>query len=308
MNPYSYPAVEPSFNLHLEETTKNWLRYAVDFPIAQPTRYKENNTGRGEYFYPRDEHNGSLAILIHGWGNRSIIPCRLLAKSLVTQGITCFILYLVFHSIRMPEVIRNRLPHLTPEEWFEGYQTSVIDVRQIVDWASNIREINKKQVAAIGISLGGIIAAISMGVDKRISAGVFLVAGGNYENPAWVKKKRDREHDEAQHRYAEYLAEVAKKGFENVIPVKKSYLTDPMTFAKYLRQRPTMMINARWDEQIPRQATIDFWKACEKPEIIWLPGTHASIWLLYPLVSRKIIRFLNTTFQGQGKSATQDTR
>ena len=114
MNPYSYSVVEPCFNLHLKETTRSWWRYTVDFPIAQPTRHQENNTGHGEYFRPREGHNGPLAILIHGWGDRSVIPCKLLAKALVKRGIACFVLYLVFHSSRMPEVMRNRFPSSTP--------------------------------------------------------------------------------------------------------------------------------------------------------------------------------------------------
>jgi predicted esterase len=301
MNPYSYPAVEPYFNLRLKETTKSWLRYVVDFPIAKPTRYyKESNIARGELFRPREGHTGPLAILIHGWGDDSVIPCKLLAKALVKRGVASFILYLVFHSSRMPEAMRGKGLHLSPEEWFEGYQTSVIDIRQIVDWATSRGEINKEQIAVIGISLGGIIAAISMGVDKRISAGVFLVTGGNFENPAWLKEKRDShkeaEYSETQERYAQYLAEVAEKGVENVTPPKKSYLTDPLTFASYLRKRPVMMINALWDESISRQATLDFWEACGKPAIRWFPATHTTIWLWYPFIRRKITNFLTSAF------------
>lgn len=300
MNPFSYPQVEPRFNLHLKEATVNWRHYDIDFPVAQPTQYPEHNTGYGEYFCPPEGHQQPLAILTHGWGDRSLIPCQFLAKALVKQGISCFILYLVFHSRRMPEVIKKRLPHLTPEEWFEGYRISVIDVRQVIDWASRREEINKERIAVIGLSLGGFITAISMGVDKRISAGVFLLSGGNYENPLWLKGKKDSakqaEYEEAQSFYTHYLAQVAEKGYENVIPPKISYLTDPMTFARYLRERPVMMVNAHCDERIPRQATLEFWEACGKPVSKWLPTTHTSIWLLYPLVRREIISFLKSTF------------
>jgi predicted esterase len=301
MKPFSYPPVSPRFNLQLKEKNNKWLHYAVNFPVARPTKYKEHNTAFGEYYQPINGNNLPLAILVHGMGNRSILPCKLLAKDLAKMGIASFILYLVFHSCRMPKAIKSRFPKLTPEEWFEGYQTSVVDVRQIVDWASSNRQINKEQIAVIGISLGGMISAISMGIDKRIRAGVITISGGNYESPAWLRRTcpdwTEAEYAEAQEAYKRYLAEVVEKGFQNIEPPKKTYLTDPLTFASYLRQRPLLMINAALDERIPKQATLDLWEASGKPEIKWLPGTHSSVWLLYPRIRREIINFLSSTFE-----------
>jgi len=308
MNPYSYTSSEPHFNLHLKKTTAKWLHYAVGFPSAYPTRYPENNTVLGEYFQPQGVDNAPLAVLLHGMGDLSTIPCKLLARSLVKRGIACFILYLVFHSRRMPGAIKKRFPTLTPEEWFEGYQISVIDVRQVVDWAGVRPEIDKERIAVIGISFGGFISSIAMGVDERIRAGIFIIMGGNGEKIAQKSKlstikkgyrRTDAEYHQIQNSYTQYLAEVAENGFDKVIPVRKSFLIDPMTFAYRLRQRPVLMINALWDEAIPREATLDFWEACGKPAITWFPTTHGSIWLLYPFLSRKIAGFLSSTFTGR---------
>src|SRR4030042_714841 len=295
MNPYHYPDFEPDFELLLNQTTRGWLRYDVKFPVAKPTKYKENNIAYGEYYQPRRGTNWPLAILVHGWGDRSVLPCRLLARDLCKKGIAGFILYLVFHQKRMPDVVKERLPNLTPTEWFEGYRTSVIDIRQIMDWAGKNKYINKDRVAVIGISLGGIISAISMGVDERIGAGVILVAGGNYQSPAWLRITEpglsEAEYSQSQNLYIQYLHEVAEKGVDNVTPSKKSYLTDPVTFAAHLRQRPLLMLNSMWDERIPKQSTIDLWEACGKPEIKWYPATHSYIWLLYPFLLQEISNF-----------------
>jgi esterase/lipase len=300
MNPYNYPDFEPDFDLQLNQTTSSWLHYAVKFPVARPTRYEENNIAYGEYYQPRRGTNWPLAILVHGWGDRSVIPCKLLARDLTKKGIASFILYLVFHQKRMPDVVRERLPNLTPEEWFEGYQTSVIDIRQIIDWAGKNRDINKNNIAVIGISLGGIVSAISIGVDERIGAGVIFVAGGNYQARAWLSKtepgRSEAEYIQSQNLYNQYLQEVSEKGVDKVTPLKKSYLTDPMTFTSYLRQRPLLMLNARWDERIPKQSTLDLWEACGKPEIKWYPATHSSIWLLYPFLLQQVLNFLKSTF------------
>jgi hypothetical protein len=300
MNPYSYAKDILQPNLQLKQTTRNWLHYAVDFPTAHPLRHKKSNTVRGEYFQPRGANKAALAILLHGVGDFSVIPCKLLAKALTKKGMASFILYSVMHSSRMPKSVKKRFPHLTSKEWFESHQISVIDLRQVIDWASSRAEINDKQIAAIGISFGGFISAIAMGIDKRIKAGGLIVTGGNSNKIGWEKRtsdfKDEAEYHDIQSSYRKYLDEIAEKGLENVTPPKESFLTDPMTFAHLLRQRPVLMLNARWDEAIPREATLDFWREAGKPTLSLFPATHATIWLWYPFIRRKIINFLKETF------------
>jgi len=305
MNPYNYQRQDIQANVQLKETTSRWLRYEVDFPTAYVADNEENNVVLGEYFQPRNDSRSPLAIITHGWGDRSAIPCRLLARTLAKKGIAAFILYLVFHTSRMPETMKSHLPYITNEEWYEGYCASVIEVRQIIDWASSRPELDKERIAVLGISLGGFVSEIAMGVDKRIKAGVFMVAGGNSEKITWNTRNEaiikghgctEAECREVRSHYPQYLAETAEKGFGNVAPFKDCFLTDALTFAPYLRERPVLMLNALWDRTIPKEATLDFWEACHKPSIVWLPGTHITFWLWYPVIARKITGFLSLTF------------
>jgi cephalosporin-C deacetylase-like acetyl esterase len=302
MNPYSYQAINSDFEVTLAKKNRSWQRYTVTFPTAHPTRYEKSNTVRGEYFRPARGNNLPLAILVHGLGDRSVIPLKILARSLLRRGIACFILYLVLHSSRMPP---SEPSHLSSDEWFEKYRISVIDVRQVIDWAETRVEINKAEIGVVGISFGGFISTIAMGIDRRIRAGVLIASGGNLEKIAFMSKTLPKRwgfrHTEAeftaqQHRYFQYLSEVAEKGLEKVKPPARGFLIDAMTYAHRLRNRPLLLINARWDEVIPREATLNFWEACGKPAISWLPGGHATIWLWYPLLERKIVRFLKSTF------------
>jgi esterase/lipase len=301
MNPYSYPATQPQFNLKFKESNDICIHYYVDFPIAKPTCHSEHNIALGEYLQPQGQGVFPLAILVHGWGDRSLAPCRMLAKDLIKAGFACFILRTLFHTDRMAKGIQKKLPHLTADEWFEGYQTSVIDIRQILDWTVQNKQIDSNRIAVIGVSLGGIISTISMGIDGRIKAGVILVAGGNYENQKWLKrtepKLTEEEYIKREQRYRNYLAEVEQRGFENVEPPRRSYLTDPVTFGCQLRDRSLLMINATLDERIPKRSTVDLWEACGKPEIKWLPGTHSSIWLFYPYIRKHVINFLRTILE-----------
>jgi len=306
MNPYAYQSDVPQTNIFIKEETPEWRHYSVEFPSAFPTEHKKSNTVLGEYYQPVGKNTAPLVIMAHGIGDQTIIPCRFLARSLAKQGIASFVLYLVFHSSRMAETTRKHLPNLSPEEWFSGYQASVIDIRQVADWAHSRSELDSEKVASLGISLGGFVSAIAMGVDSRIKAGIFIVSGGNSEKMNRLSKadkyrtgsrRTEAEYQLIQSTYTEYLAEVARQGLENVTPPRQSFLTDPLTFSSYLKQRPILMLNALWDKYIPREATLDFWQACGRPPLKWFPSGHASIWFWYPVISRQISSFFRSTFR-----------
>jgi cephalosporin-C deacetylase-like acetyl esterase len=312
VNPYIYQSGEPSFKLRLKKVAGRWSSYLIDFPSAFHNGQWENNIARGEYFEPQGRGPAPLVILLHGMGDHSVIPCKLLAKSLAGNGTACVILYLLLHSSRLPEHMKQQYPVFTPEEWFQIYRTSVVEVRQVIDWAINREEIDGNKIAVLGISFGGFVSAIAMGIDERVGAGVFIVSAGNTEKinrmsqlSAIIKdyKRTEAEYQSIQQSYMQYLAEVAEKGVEYVTPARESFLIDPMTFANRLRQRQVLMINARWDEAISADAALDFWRACGRPDIMWLPATHATIWLWYPLISRKIADFLGASFGSEETSA-----
>lgn len=313
MDLYTYQSGEQPFNLRLKKTTRKWAWHGVDFPSAVHNGHWGRSIVRGEYYQPQGAARAPLVILLHGMGDHSVIPCKLLAKSLAGNGTACVILYLLLHSSRLPEHMKQRYPVFTAKEWFQIYQTSVIEVRQVIDWAGRREEIDGEKIAVMGISFGGFVSAIAMGVDERVSAGVFIVSAGNSEKinrmsqlSAIIKdyKRTEAEYQSIQQSYMQYLAEVAEKGVEYVTPARESFLIDPMTYAYNLQQRPVLMINARWDEAISADAALDFWRECGRPDIMWLPATHATIWLWYPFIRRKISGFFKASFGNEETSET----
>jgi cephalosporin-C deacetylase-like acetyl esterase len=306
MNPYEYPRDNFQPNLKLKKTTRHWSHYLVDFPTACPTPHEKNNTVRGEYFQPRGAKNAPLVVLLHGIGDLSVTPCKMLAKVLAKKGMASFVVYSVMHSSRMPADVMRRFPHLTQQEWFQSHQISVVDLLQVIDWAESRDELNAEQIAAVGISFGGFISSIAMGIDERIKAAGLIVSGGNSTKIGWETRASDYNKKRTQTKegyektlktYMEYLAEVEEKGLEKVEPPRREFWIDPMTFAHRLRKRPVLMINAHWDQAIPKEATIDFWEAAGRPPISWLPATHPTIWLWYPIIRGKIVRFLESAFE-----------
>ena len=197
--------------------------------------------------------------------------------------------------------MKSRISNLTQDEWFTGYQMAVTDVRRIIDWAGQNETYHSRQISIIGLSLGAVVGSIAMGVDPRIKAGVFITHGGNTGKMMQTNsvsrfgrryRLPDKEYQENQKNYADYLVKVSNKGFENVEPAQRTYLIDPLTYAPMLQGRAVLMINACWDEIFPEATSLDFSQACGKCERIVFPATHAGIWLWYPLIMRRIDKFL----------------
>lgn len=304
-NPFAYSKITPNFNIKQKKENKHWEHYIVDFPIAFPGLYQESNTAYGEYFRTKSLHKAPLAIMIHGWGDHSAFPLHFLARRLGRQGISCFILYLPFHSRRLPQELKSRSINLTPDEWFNGYRIAITDVRQILDWVESRDEIDIGRIAVIGISMGAFIGSITMGIDDRIKTGVFIVSGGNsakiQQHSRFAKFRKQyrfeqKDYEDYQNSYEQYLKDIVIHGWENVEPSRESFFIDPLTYAYRLTKRPVLMINAIWDEFIPRDTALDFKKACGECEQIWYPTTHASIWLFYPSIAGNIYGFLQNSF------------
>jgi cephalosporin-C deacetylase-like acetyl esterase len=301
-NPYIYSPINPDGTIKLLDQNNRLARYQVEFPSAISAEHLGNNRIIAEYFLPHQDTRVPLVVIVHGMGDSSLIPCRMIANSLAKRGIASLILYLVFNRKRIPAVIKAKYPRLSPEEWFESYRISVTDVRQAIDWAAGRSEIRQENIAVLGISFGGFIASIALGLDQRLKAGVLIEMAGNSDmitNYSLLlrlqyKMKKD-EYRSSQKLYAKYLSEVAAKGMEGVAADKNSYFTDPKTYALSTRTRPILMINAWLDEMIPRKAVLDLWQAFDKPPLCWYPATHATIWMWYPLMGPRIGTFLKTS-------------
>jgi cephalosporin-C deacetylase-like acetyl esterase len=306
VNPFNYNNPAADADLRLKKETDKYLHYEVSLKSAVDTGYTENSIITGEYYRPKSKGKVPLVILVHGLGDYSVIPCKFLARKLVKQNIACFVPFLSIHSKRLPKVLKEHMPYLTTDEWFDVYRVSVVDIRQVLDWACTRDEIDGNHLFVSGISFGGFVSAIAMGVDRRINAGILIVTGGNANKISWLNKegryrkryrRTESEHQRVMDNYRQYLEKVETHGFDNAATDDKSFLTDPLTFATSLKNRPVLMINAERDKYIPKETVIELWEAIGKPEIRWFPSGHVTLWFRYPAIYRIISEFLTPLIQ-----------
>ncbi len=307
MQLYDYVKAEPRFTLKSQVTRRYAPHYEVTFHSACPNRYQEKDTACGEYYLPNTGSQFPIAILIHGLGiseERHIAPYRMLARDLSKMGIATFILKLLLPAQAAESRRKRQLSRPYIENWLELFQVLVINTGQIIDWAESRNELDAGRVAVIGISTGGMASTIAMAVDRRITAGVFIITGGNMKKISWSESTevqlshnctKSQCHEVYSH-YPQYLADVKEKGIENVVPAKECFLFDPLTFAPYLGGRPKLMINAEQDNYVPKDSTLELWQACGRPRIVWLPTNHQAIFLRYHSIRREITAFLGSAF------------
>ena len=292
MDPYAYMPGQTEFKL---EQRAGGAGLKLSFEPAVTSPYIGSHAG-GEYHRPR-RTKPPLAIIAHGMGDTSLIPVRLLARSLLASGWACYLPYLPIHSSRVPAGMN--LTTLSDEGWNDIYRSSVIEIRQALDWAAGRQDLDCERLALIGVSFGGFVSTIAMSRDKRIRAGVLIESGGNATKTARLSgamrrrfPRPHRDYAALEKAYQGYLSEVASRGFENVEPQERFFQNDPLTFAPGLRDRPMLMVCGIYDELIPRQAARDVWQAAGRPEILWLPASHVTLWAYYPLISRRVRSFL----------------
>jgi len=301
MNPYIYTKKLEEFNLRPEKKNGHWAKSVVTFPVVSESQFPEARLAVADYYSPVTPGKKPCVILVHGWGDRSALPLIKMADDLASRGIATIVLYLPFHSRRAPQAVRRKGTHLSTEEWYVCYQMGVTDIVHLVDWLETRLEIDSKHIGIIGLSLGAFMSSIAMSIDKRLKAGVLMVSGGNagkisqFSRFSIFRKEyavSPLQYEKNQRTYYDFLSRVSLQGWENVYPDKKEYLNDPLTYAYILKEKPILMINARWDEFIPSEATEEFWKATGGRDLIWIRSTHATIWAFYPRIFKRVYAFL----------------
>jgi cephalosporin-C deacetylase-like acetyl esterase len=150
-------------------------------------------------------------------------------------------------------------------------RTSLLDARTLLDWLETRPEIDSQRLASAGVSLGGILAATLMGLDERIQAGFFIMAGGGLpellhdsrEGP--LRRLRERIFERNGDRSRETFIEFAR-GLTQPL--------DPLTYASRVDPQRALLISGRFDRAVPPSRTRALWQAMGYPTWHVVPVGH----------------------------------
>lgn len=141
------------------------------------------------------------------------------------------------------------------------YRRAVAAIKGGIVIAGTMSAINIKKIGIMGISLGGILGSVAYGVMPEISAGTFLVNGGDvphilaYSDQSIVIKLRTARMNEQNlqtfEEYEEYL--------------RRNLNLDPLHFAKLIDTNSTKLFLSRKDLSVPTPKQLEFYEAVGSP-------------------------------------------
>lgn len=251
----------------LLRTSGSLRSIAVTFPSPVETTVPENNTVHGEYFQPAGAGPFPAVVVLHILGGEFPLS-QTVASSLARSKVAALFIKMPYYGERRSKDSPRRMISRNPRETAEGMTQAVLDIRRAAAWLSARPEVDRQRLGVTGISLGGIMSALSAAGEPRFRKVAIYLGGGKLGENLWNMPHRDAE---------VFRDEWIKAGESRESFLKLLEPVDPATHGRLLKDRDVLMVNAKNDEIIPTAATMALWESIgTKPELVWLDAGHIT--------------------------------
>lgn len=170
----------------------------------------------------------------------------------------------------------------------------VVDHRLVIDWIATRAELDSSKIGVFGVSMGGIKAALLLGLDQRIKAGVIALAGGDLPYILLHSKEKG-----IIERVDAVLKERGLTRRQLQAILKANLRTDPIRFAEYVDARKVLVVRALFDKVVPTKKQRELAEAMGGPEQINIfSGHYTSIAYIF-YVRIVSLDFFRNKFQGK---------
>jgi cephalosporin-C deacetylase-like acetyl esterase len=195
----------------------------------------------------------------------SHVVSEALSKALVNRG------YAVAHLERKELQLETAS---SPDVPSQAITTAVRDARRLLDWLQEQPQVDRQRIGAAGVSMGGILGVILQGVDPRVRAGFYLMAGGGIAEILYdstevpVRTFRDR-------LIAQESLQTREQFLQAMHPLTGPI--DPLNVAANISPASVMIASGRLDRVIPGERTVALWEALGRPTWVHLPLGHYQL-------------------------------
>jgi dienelactone hydrolase len=254
----------------------------VTFPSPVETDVEANNTVWGEYFQPAGPGPFPGVVVLHILGGEFPLS-QTVASSLARAKVAALFIKMPYYGERRSKESPRRMISRNPRETAEAMTQAVLDIRRAAAWLASRPEVDHERLGITGISLGGIMSALSAAGEPRFRKVAIYLGGGKLGENLWNMPHQDAE---------AFRAEWIKMGESRESFLKLLEPVDPVTHAGLLKDRDVLMVNAKHDEIIPHAATMALWEAIgTKPELVWLDAGHITAAAYLPGEMVRLQRF-----------------
>jgi dienelactone hydrolase len=271
--------------------------FDVTFPSPIETEIESNNTVHGQYFQPAGAGPFPGVVVLHILGGEFALS-QMIANALARQGVGALFIKMPYYGERRSPESRRRMISRDPHETVESMTQAVLDIRRAATWLEHRPEIADDRLGVTGISLGGIMSALSAAAEPRFRKVAIYLGGGKLAESLW-----ELDHPDARRFRAQWLADGGTRAsfVRTLMPV------DPVTYGHLLKDRQVLLVAAKNDEIIPPAATVALWESMgQVGELIWLDAGHitAAKYLLGEV--QRLGRFFAETDWKNGTTQTGD--
>jgi dienelactone hydrolase len=279
------PAVAKfEYTLQLVEEAETFRVYRLTYPSPLKTPWAENNVVPAEYYVPRDATAAAkvpAAVVLDILDGSAILP-RMMARAAAQNGLAALYVPMPCYNDRRPAgdahkaVLRD-----DPTKSVDGLRQTVMDVRRAKAILTSRPEVDPANIGITGISLGGIMTALTAGVDGHFARVAPVLSGGDIADITFHC-----------HEMRKLRAALLDKGVTREKAVGVFAPVEPLKFAARVGAGRCLMINAATDEVIPKKDTEALAAAIGNPQVMWLQAGHYSALTYFPLMQKTVIEFL----------------
>ncbi|WP_417378921.1 alpha/beta hydrolase family protein [Gimesia sp.] len=260
--------------------------YDVTFPSPVKTAVNDNNTVHGHYYQPEGPGPFPACVCLHILGGGFELS-EMSANSLARQGVAALTIKMPYYAERRGSGAqsRRRMISFVPEHTAEGMTQAVLDIRRAAAWLASRQEVDAERLGVTGISLGGIMSALSAEAEPRFKKVAIYLGGGNLALGIW-----ENPHPHAKLFRKQWLNNGGT--FESFLEIMSP--VDPHTYGQLLQDRDVLMVAAKHDEILPPKSAVALWESMgKKPELVWLDAGHISAAMFIFGETRRLTTFFS---------------
>ena len=245
-------------------SSKDSTEYILKFPSPVKSPFPANDVVWGRWSVPRAVPGPYPAVLIlpimaapNQWIESQFM------KRLLRGGFAVLLLETPYQFHRRP---RKGIPSgqvflaRTAKHLAFNFRQSVLDGKRALAWLRGNPQVMKNDIGILGVSLGALAGASLYSVDKTPSYAVFLLGGADF--PSLV------ENSSMTGKFARHwgIAESAlREAFSGL---------DPLSYRKQNGGKKALLINAAWDDVIPKENAELLREAFPSSRQMWVPLGH----------------------------------